>query len=116
VCSAGFGPATSGISGRPLCQLEYEHLEPPGGIEPPTWRLQSARSGHLSYEGAAAGQRLELRFTAPEAAVLPLDDPAWSALPGGRTLTVRLLKAVPLPVGLGRLTCAVRITISRHPA
>ena len=30
----------------------------------------------MSYRGLAAGQRLELRFTAPEAAVLPLDDPA----------------------------------------
>ena len=34
VRSAGVEPATSGISGQPLCLLEYEHMEPPPGADP----------------------------------------------------------------------------------
>jgi hypothetical protein len=34
VRSAGFEPATSRLSTWPLCQLEYEHPEPPAGTDP----------------------------------------------------------------------------------
>jgi hypothetical protein len=39
-------------------------------------RLTGATLCLVSYRGRAAGQRLELQFTASEAVVLPLDDPA----------------------------------------
>ena len=62
--------------------LGYEGVEPSSGADP----------DHLPYEGKvtavrdgeAAGQGLEPRFTASEAAVLPLDDPALSTGGGSR--------------------------------
>ena len=68
-----------------LCHWATRAGEPSPGADP----------GLLPYEGKvtavcdgeAAGQRLELRFTAPEAAVLPLDDPAMSTGGGSRTRT-----------------------------
>jgi hypothetical protein len=40
-------PATSRLSTWPLCQLEYEHMEPPPGADP----------GHPPYESGAAAVR-----------------------------------------------------------
>ena len=64
---------------------------------------------------AAAGQRLELRSTGPEPAVLPLDDPAMCTGDGVRART-----GLPAHRGLGPAClhsitpawCAARITIS----
>lgn len=69
------GASAVGLRGR----------EPPSGADP----------DHLPYEGkvtavcdgAAAGQGLEPRLAASEAAVLPLDDPALSTGGGSRTRT-----------------------------
>jgi hypothetical protein len=120
VPSPGFEPATFDLASRRSNQLSYIHLEPPRGIaalvpadaltvvplplghqdcepqrgfEPRTPPLRGACSGQLSYRGMAAGQRLELQFTAPEAAVLPFRRPGigWlRAPPGARTLFPRL--------------------------
>jgi hypothetical protein len=49
-------------------------LEPSSGADPDHAPYGGAVTAVC--DGVAAGQRLELRFTAPEAAVLPLDDPA----------------------------------------
>jgi hypothetical protein len=48
VRSAGVEPATSASSRRPLCQLEYEHMEPIPGADP----------GRPPYEGGAAAVRI----------------------------------------------------------
>ena len=76
VASAGFGPAPS----APF------NAAPPASWATRTWSLCSvlirgppayeAGALPLSYRGVAAGQGLEPRFAASEAAVLPLDDPA----------------------------------------
>jgi hypothetical protein len=47
VRSAGLEPATSRPSTWSLCQLEYEHVEPPSGADP----------DHPPYEGGAAAVR-----------------------------------------------------------
>jgi hypothetical protein len=47
VRSAGVEPAASSISGWSLCQLGYEHVEPPPGADP----------GHPPYESGAAAVR-----------------------------------------------------------
>src|SRR5215469_12748001 len=76
VRSAGLEPATSSISGWSLCQLEYEHLRASGRSRTACLRFTRATLSLVSYRGMAAGQRLELQFTASGAVVLPLDDPA----------------------------------------
>jgi hypothetical protein len=47
VRSAGFEPAVTWISARPVYQLRHEHKEPPPGADP----------GHPPYEGGAAAVR-----------------------------------------------------------
>jgi hypothetical protein len=61
----------------PSCRCHWvtRICEPQRGFEPRTPPLRGACSGQLSYRGMAAGQRLELQFTAPEAAVLPFRRP-----------------------------------------
>jgi hypothetical protein len=61
--------------------------------------------------GEAAGQGLEPRFTASEAAVLPLDDPALSfrTVPGNRTPSIPGWKPGAPPVGRAR-------QVIKHPA
>jgi hypothetical protein len=61
-------------------QFRHERVRAPDPDRTGACRLRDGRSYRLSYKGMAAGQRLELRLTAPEAAVLPLDDPALNRL------------------------------------
>ena len=63
----------------PLPVWRTSTCEPLDGLEPPAFALRERRSGLVSYRGTAAGQRLELQFTASGAVVLPLDDPASGA-------------------------------------
>lgn len=66
-----------------LCLLSYNRMEPSSGADPDHAPYESAVTAVC--DGIAAGQRLELRFAAPETAVLPLDDPASGAGGGHRT-------------------------------
>lgn len=68
----------------------------------------------VSYRGMAAGQRLELRFAAPEATVLPLDDPALSAQGGSRTRSQLVLSELGQPVAITRARCAARESNPAH--
>jgi hypothetical protein len=49
--TAGFGPATSGLTGRRSNQAELRLLAPPEGFEPSITWLTATCSAELSYEG-----------------------------------------------------------------
>ena len=83
---------------RDSCRWSTETREPPPGVEP----------GHPPYEGEAAAVRggqaaphgFEPRFTASEAAVLPLDERASSTGDASRTRMPRGLSSRGLPVAV----------------
>jgi hypothetical protein len=90
----------AGLSGT----LEYEHVEPSSGADPDLAYYESAVTAVC--DGSAAGQRLELRSSASEAAVLPLDDPAPGAEGASRTHIPRGLSSRGLPVAVTPAWCA----------
>jgi hypothetical protein len=76
VRSAGFEPATSSISGWSLCQFGVRARASLWTASNRHIRFTRATLFLLSYRGKAAGQRLELQFTASGAVIPLLDDPA----------------------------------------
>src|SRR5215475_12532282 len=98
VRSAGVEPATSSISGWSLCQLGYEHVEPPPGADP----------GHPLYESRAAAVR---GGVAGEPGFEP--GQAWPS-PGPEP---GVLPVTPFPIGTGggsRTPKAARFELARY--
>ena len=95
VCSAGVEPATDGSSSRPLYRrLEYEHMEPPPGVDPGRPQYES---GAAAVRGGVAAHRgFEPRLAHSECAVLPVRRMGnelpllLRTPPGTRTPTLRI--------------------------
>lgn len=62
VRSAGLEPAASASSRRPLCQLEYEHMEPPPGADPGNPRYER---GSAAVRGGAPCPSIKSRVLHP---------------------------------------------------
>jgi hypothetical protein len=99
-CAACRSAAQWPVRWHPMGQGLRTDLRAFGRVRTGCLRLTRTPLYLLSYEGMAAGQRLELRFTAPEAAVLPLDDPASGAEGASRTRKPRGLSSRGLPVAV----------------
>jgi hypothetical protein len=97
VRSAGFEPAKTWLSTRPVYQLRHEHSEPPPGVEP----------GHPPYEGGAASRARRRScppwirtttagFRVRRPTVRPMGIEVWSGAPPGTRTPNQRIKNPPL--------------------